>query len=164
VVAVSLMAWAWWPAAGHRYAPDPRDRQFSQFKACVLTDGNGIVGPDATPVWAGVIEASKVTGAQGTFLAVPDAGSEAVATQYVNTLAARGCGLVIAAGKDEVAAATVRATAYPRQQFVVVGVGRPASNVAVVAAGAPDDVRRTIAALVEHAARGESATVQPPVR
>lgn len=154
LLVVAALVWGLWPSASQRYVPDARSRQFSLFTVCVLTGSGGIGDARAVPVWAGVVDASKATGAQGSYLSVPAPESESSAVAYVNTLAMRHCSLVVAVGDSEVAAVAARADAFAAQRFVVVGSAAAEANVAVVRKGTADAVRSAVAGVVEQAAVG----------
>ena len=154
VVVVALLVWGLWPAASGKYVPDPRSRQFSSFTVCVLTGSGGIGDSGTAPVWAGVVDASKATKAQGSYLSVPAPDTEPIAETYVDTLASRNCSLVVAVGNSEVAAVGARAGSYTGQRFVVVASASPAGNVAVVREGSPGAVQGAVARVVEAAVAG----------
>ena len=145
-VAVAL-AWLLWPVPAP-YRPDPRDRQFSSYTVCALVGAGGITGAEAAPVWAGVTDAAKSTAVRGSFLPVP-VGS---AVQYLNTFVARRCGLIVAVGRDQVAAVDSRAAAYPAPSFVVVGGAASRPNVTAVGSGSPAEVRAAVTTAIRKAA------------
>src|SRR5262249_6154599 len=70
-VAAGLVVWALWPAG----AP-PRARPYLAFTACLLTDGQGIGGAAARPVWAGMSDASLATRVKVQYL--PSVGAATV--------------------------------------------------------------------------------------
>lgn len=156
LVAASLV-FLLWPSAQQRYTPDPRSRQFLSSTACVLTGSRGITDPQTAPVWAGVEDASKATGVQGSYLSVPAPDTEASAEPYVNTLALRKCTLLFAVGASEAAAVNARAAAYPSQRFVVIGAGTSAGNIEVIPLDSDRGVRAAVANVIEQAVSGRSA-------
>jgi hypothetical protein len=123
VLAVMLLTWAMWPA------PDvePRAREYRDVTACLLTDQQGVAGPDAAPVWAGMQSASAQTHGQVRYLAVTGEQSVPNAQTFAGTLVAGRCTIIVAT--PGIADGAIRALAghYPAQQFLVVGGASPAS-------------------------------------
>jgi hypothetical protein len=146
-----LLAWVLWPSGPA--GPAPRARPYLGFTACLLTDGHGVVGSAAAPVWAGMQDASLATHAKVQYLAVTDGSTAADASAFLAGLIQRHCDLVLAVGAAPTAAVATDAATYPPVRFVVVGGGRPAGNVSVVDAGSPAQVRDRIAAVVSAAVR-----------
>jgi basic membrane lipoprotein Med (substrate-binding protein (PBP1-ABC) superfamily) len=148
---VGAVVWAvvtLWPAAG---PPPPRARQYLDFTACLLTDERGITGQEATPVWAGMQDASLATRAKVQYLAV--AGPQTVdnAVPYANSLAQGRCDLVLAAGAVPADAVVKAAPQFPGTRFVVVGDVPPAGNVVAVSTAAPESVRPSVSRIVTNA-------------
>lgn len=96
------------------YHPAARSRQYADYTACLLTDENGISGPAAAAVWSGMQQASTKTTEQVSFLAVQGDQSLANAETYFNTLAGRGCDIILAAGALPAQAANTRSASYPK--------------------------------------------------
>ncbi|MCW2937740.1 MAG: hypothetical protein JWN00_725 [Actinomycetia bacterium] len=66
--------------------PAPRARQYLTFKACLLTDAQGITGKDAVPVWAGMQKASLETRARVQYLPAFGPTTVANAIPYLTSL------------------------------------------------------------------------------
>lgn len=130
--------------------PEPRARQYLDFKACLLTDQQGIIGKEAGPVWAGMQRASLKTHARVQFLPVMGPQNAGNAVPYLNSLVQRKCDLVIAAGEVPASATAQFAPRFPKSRFVIVGAGHATANVQVVDP-ARTDVAATIAETVEDA-------------
>jgi basic membrane lipoprotein Med (substrate-binding protein (PBP1-ABC) superfamily) len=124
---------------------------YSQFSACLLTDPDGVSGPLAQPVWAGMQAASLKTLRKVSYLPVSGPDTVANAESFVNTLVQRRCDLVVAVGDSEVAAAEARAKGFPSARFVVVGSGVADGNLAVIPVGPAEQVRSAVAQAVESA-------------
>jgi hypothetical protein len=95
-------------------------------------------------------EASSATRAKVTYLAAVG-GAETVGsvTPFANSLVAQRCGLVLAVGAVEVRAVQAAAAANTGTDFVLVGGGSTAENVAVVSAGGASQVSSRVASVVE---------------
>jgi basic membrane lipoprotein Med (substrate-binding protein (PBP1-ABC) superfamily) len=143
-VVVGLSAWLVCPAG----PSVPRTRQYLEFTACLLTDGQGVAGAVAASVWAGMQDASVTTRAKVQYLAVVGEASAANARPYLASLVQRRCGVLLAAGSAQVAAVAVDAPRYPSARFITVGGGPSAANVTVVDATASTALRQRVAALV----------------
>jgi basic membrane lipoprotein Med (substrate-binding protein (PBP1-ABC) superfamily) len=154
VLLIAVLVWASWPGSPQRHAPDPRSRQFSTFTVCVLTGSRGITDPQTAPVWDAVADASKATGAQGSYLSVPAPDTLVSAETYVDTLTSRRCSLVVTTGVSEAAAVDARAAKHSSQRFVVVGASRSAANVQVIPFSSASAVRCAVASAIEQAASG----------
>ena len=142
VAVVVVLAVLIWP--GDKPAEPPRERQYLQFTACLLTPGKGVADPAAAPVWAAMQEASLSTRAKVQYLAVSGEQTVDNALTFLSSLAQGGCNVVFAAGSPAVEAARKGAATFPSQRFVTVG-GLPGGNITTVDAAAPHDgVVRTI--------------------
>jgi hypothetical protein len=125
IVVAALLAWALWPAP-----EEPRPREYRAVTACLLTDGQGVAGARAAPVWAGMQAASGRTLGQVRYLAVSGDQTVANAQTFVAALVLGRCAVIVAA--PGIADGAVRAIAaqHPQQQFLVVGgEAAPAPNV-----------------------------------
>src|SRR5574342_1170852 len=110
------LAWLLWPAS----APSPpasRERQYLEFTACLLTDAQGVTGPLAAPVWAGMQDASLATRAKVQFLAVAGPQTPHNAGLFATSLAQGGCRLVFAAGELPVSGVEDAAPHFPLVSF-----------------------------------------------
>ena len=156
LAALAVAVWLVWPSSGGRAEPVERARGFVDFTVCVLTDARGVAGSDAAPVWQGVLTAQKSTNAKTQYLATLGDGSVGAAVISLNTLAARGCGLIVAVGASQSAAVWKQAEVFPLRHFVVVGGFALAklANVAVIVEQAPDAVASKVSALAAGAVAG----------
>jgi basic membrane lipoprotein Med (substrate-binding protein (PBP1-ABC) superfamily) len=141
-VAAGLVVFMLWPAG----AP-PRARPYLAFAACLLTDGQGIAGAAARPVWAGMGDASLATRVKVQYL--PSVGAVTVedVRPYLAGLVQRHCDLIVAVGPAQVAAVAADAHAYPRVRFAVVG-GASRANVTAVENGPASAVQERVDAWV----------------
>jgi basic membrane lipoprotein Med (substrate-binding protein (PBP1-ABC) superfamily) len=132
LLAVTLIAglvYLAWPGPGYR--PAVRARAYADYTACLLTDATGVTGTTGAPVWAGMRAASQVTAAQISYLVIQGPDTAANANLYVNTLALRGCRVIVATGALPARGVTDRASAYPHLRFITVASGpSDAANVA----------------------------------
>ncbi|HZU55099.1 MAG TPA: hypothetical protein VFA06_04470 [Actinocrinis sp.] len=159
-VAVGAVVWMAWPARTDRAPAPATARAFVDFTVCVLTDAHGISSADAAPVWRGVLMAQESTNAKAQFLAVTGGGSPDAAVVSLNTLALRGCGLIVAVGDSQVSAVWRQARTFPARHFAVVGGLMLAEdgNVAVIESRSPDTVVSQVAALARNAVAGRFAS------
>lgn len=127
-VAAAVAIWAVIATSG----PKPRVRHYLAFKACLLTDAQGVAGKQAAPVWAGMEEASLKTHAKVQNLPAFGPPTTANTQPYLRTLISQGCNVIVAVGTGPVASVIPEAQARPKTQFIVVGKATPAHNVTVV--------------------------------
>ena len=149
--AAGAVTWAFWPA---NPATAPQARHYLNVTACLLTDSRGIApGTPGAPAWAAMQSASLATHVMVSYL--PDAGP-GDATDMLNTLVERHCGVIIATG-TAARPVLAAARAYPHQRFLLVAAhptaGPPSSpNAAVVmAADAPQRIDQAIHTLASAA-------------
>ena len=145
-----VIAWALWPSS----APPPRARPYLAFTACLLTDGQGVAGAAARPVWAGMQDASLATRAKVQYLAAMGATDTGGVLPYLASLVQRHCDVVVAVGPVQVEAVSAQAGKYPGIRFVAVGRARSGPNVTVVDGTSAQRVRDRISALIRAACRG----------
>jgi basic membrane lipoprotein Med (substrate-binding protein (PBP1-ABC) superfamily) len=137
------------------YDPPARARQYIAFSACLLTGPSGLADPSARAVWSGMESASSATRAKVTYLAaVGAAETVGSVTPFANSLVQQHCGLVLAVGAVEVQTAQSIAASNAGTDFVLVGGGSAARNVAVVRAGGGSQVSARVASVVEAAVGG----------
>ncbi|WP_436521518.1 hypothetical protein [Actinoplanes sp. HUAS TT8] len=142
-LAAGIVTWVLWPE------PEPRQREYTDATACLLTDEQGITGPQASPVWSVMSETSAATLVRVQYLSVigpQDAGN---AGTYLASLAAGRCSIVVAVGDAQVAAVAPTAKTFPAVSFVSVGGGTAGDNVTVVPDSSADTLRDEIKRLVE---------------
>lgn len=155
--AAALAVWAIGSGpAGSTSAPS-RARAYGSFQSCLLTGARGVADPTAGQVWAGMEDASLKTGSKVAYLAVPGPATAANAVSFVGSLVVRKCGVIVATGAAEQAAALADAPRFPAVRFVMAGGGTsgPAggANVALVSSAQPglrNAVATMLVADVEH--------------
>jgi basic membrane lipoprotein Med (substrate-binding protein (PBP1-ABC) superfamily) len=152
-VAAGLAAGLVLTFTGGAPAPAARARLYTDFQACLLTSERGLADPAAAPVWAGMEQASLVTHAKVSYLAVAGPQTMDNALPFLGSLLVRHCGLVLAAGQAEREAVTERAREYPLVKFAVVGGVSAAPNMTVLS-GSAAAARSGAASAVAHAAGG----------
>ncbi|MDH6131379.1 hypothetical protein P3T37_000748 [Kitasatospora sp. MAA4] len=135
---------------GHKPAPLPiRARQYTQVRACLLTDQQGVTATADAPVWAGMQDGSAASHAQVSSLPVIGPATVPNAQSYANTLIQQKCSVVLAADPLPGQALRAVAAANPKVHFVLVDHGTSAGNLAVI--DAASDVRASVAKAVEGA-------------
>jgi len=150
---VAICAYTLWPpAAAPAYRPTARAKAYAQYTACLLTDEAGITAQTAKPVWAGMQAASAKSAEQVSYLTMAGPDTAASAETYVNTLALRGCNLILATGNLPDQAVDVRAAAYPALEFITTPMSVAAAtstasaehNVTAIPAGKASDVQAAV--------------------
>ncbi|WP_146169580.1 hypothetical protein [Actinoplanes italicus] len=131
-----LLAWALWPE-------QPRQREYLDATACLLTDNNGLTTAPADSVWPTMQDISATTLVRVQHQRTDGPQTTENATTHLATLAYTGCQTIVATGKAPIDAVTARAGSYPKVTFITVGSGTPAANVQVVDATG-DAVRSAI--------------------
>ncbi|MFI1996579.1 hypothetical protein [Actinoplanes sp. NPDC020271] len=144
--AAGITTWALWPAS------EPRERQYRDATACLLTGEEGIAKEPATAIWSTMQQASVTTLVRVQNLPVSGPQTADNAEGFVNSLTATRCGLIIAVGEPQTAAVDRVAAANPQTAFISVGGGAVTGNVQVVdAAGAPDAISAELQELANEA-------------
>lgn len=151
VVLLGLIAWLMLTPGN----PPPRARQYLAFKACLLTDSQGITGKQSAPVWAGMQRASLKTHARVQYQQVFGPATVPNALPYLASLVQRRCDLIMAAGDLPVAAAAAGAPRFPNAQFIVVGGRVAAKNISAVNAQSAD-LPSAVSDVLTHAVHGAS--------
>ncbi|WP_051966393.1 type 1 periplasmic-binding domain-containing protein [Kitasatospora mediocidica] len=129
---------------GHKPAPLPvRARQYTQVRACLLTDQQGVTAAADAPVWAGLQDGSAASRAQVSSLPVIGPATVANAQSYANTLIQQKCSVVLAADPLPGQALRAVASANPKVRFVLVDHGATAANLTVL--DPTSDVRAEVA-------------------
>jgi basic membrane lipoprotein Med (substrate-binding protein (PBP1-ABC) superfamily) len=126
--AAAIAVWAAIATSG----PKPRTRQYLTFKACLLTDAQGVAGKQAAPVWAGMEKASLKTRAKVQNLPAFGPPTTANALPYLRTLIGQQCNMIIAVGAGPVAAVVAEASAHQKTQFLIAGNASTAHNITVI--------------------------------
>jgi basic membrane lipoprotein Med (substrate-binding protein (PBP1-ABC) superfamily) len=142
-VVVGLVVWL---VPGGRSVPSLRRRASIAFSVCVLTDSHGTSAGLGASVWRGVLKAQATTNLRAQGLRVGGSGGVPTAVVGVDTLAMRGCRLVVAVGAAQVAAVWKQAAVFRDVWFVVVnGVTGHARNVAILAAHQGSEITDRVA-------------------
>lgn len=95
--------------------------------------------------------------AKVSYLAVVGPATVSNTVPYLNTLIARHCDLVLAAGEAQVQAALAQAPNSPQTHFVIIADGPGSANVATVAATTSGTVNPAVRDLLVKAADGHFA-------
>lgn len=146
VAAAAIAVWAIVATSG----PKPRTRQYLAFKACLLTDAQGVAGKQAAPVWAGMEKASLKTRAKVQNLPAFGPPTTANIQSYLRTLISQRCNVIVAAGEGPVATVVAEAAAYSKIQFIVVGEASAAPNVTAIDPASEDITSAVSNALSRH--------------
>jgi hypothetical protein len=127
--------------------PPPRARQYLDFKACLLTDAQGLAGTVAAPSWAGMQQASSKTRARVQYLSINGPATIGNAIPYLGTLAQLNCGVVVAAGELPASAIAANPNLFKSTKFIVVGAKQPVPNTQSVS-GESAEITGKVAAMV----------------
>jgi hypothetical protein len=119
LVGAAVAIIVWWPSP--ESAP-PRARQYKDFDICLLTPQRGLADPDVAAVWAGAQEVSLQRSVRVLYLAVAGEQTPTRAAEYLASLVAQGCEVIVAVGPAPVAAVAVHEADYPQSTIVAVGV------------------------------------------
>ncbi|MEU4421066.1 hypothetical protein AB0F81_10590 [Actinoplanes sp. NPDC024001] len=125
LVVAGVVTWALWPEP-------PRQREYLDATACLLTDEKGIAADPAKPVWTAMQDASVTSLVKVQHLQVDGPQTAENATTYLASLANSRCNVVIAVGEAQIASVAKNAATYPGVQFLTVGGGSAAANVQVI--------------------------------
>ncbi|WP_435091618.1 hypothetical protein [Micromonospora aurantiaca (nom. illeg.)] len=138
LVAAVATTWMLWPD------PEPRQREYLNATACLLTDGAGVSDDAAKPVWAVMQEASVSSLVKVQYLAVNGPQTVDNARNHVASLAGSRCGLVIATGPAQIDAVVAAAPSFPKVRFVTIGGSATAANITVISDSAADNLRTAL--------------------
>ena len=152
VLAIGI-AWLVWP---DKPAPAPRARPYLAYTACLLTDGQGLAGKTAAPVWAGMQDVSLATHVKVQYLQVTGEETVGNALPYLASLLQRQCAVVFAVGPAQVAAVAADAPRYPQVRFVVVDGSGSGGNVTTVNGLSGTPLRDRVNALLTDVVRSAS--------
>jgi hypothetical protein len=145
IAVAGVVVWVVWPSA----EVEPRPREYADVSACLLTDGQGVAGAEAGPVWAGMQDASLKTHGQARHLTVSGEQSVVNAKSFVGTLILGRCAVIVAVGQVPVQAVLSLADQHPGQRFLVVGDDKAnSSNVSSVPNLTGDAVRNAVTTAV----------------
>jgi hypothetical protein len=133
-----VVAWALWPD------PEPRQREYLDATACLLTDEKGVAGDQARPVWAAMQQASTSSRVRVQYLAVNGPQTVTNAGGYAASLAGSRCGVVIAVGATQVKAVAATAKSFPDVRFAAVGGAGAAGDVPALDGSSPEALRTAV--------------------
>jgi hypothetical protein len=139
----AVAAWAFWPE------PAPRQREYLDATACLLTDEKGVTGEETAPIWSAMQDASVSSLVRVQYLPVNGPQTADNARAYVASLAGGRCGVVLAVGAAQIDAVNASAQTFPAARFVTVGGGKPSANVAVL-----NDDAASLSAAIRHQVEG----------
>lgn len=173
LAAVAVTAYVISRPAGHSVIqPAARTRAYNPYTACLITDDQGVSGPQAAPVWSGMQAAAAQTHESVTTLAILGGQSEQNAVTTLDTLALRGCDYILAAGPLPDQAVRSTADRFPKIPLAVVNLtsapatpanaGGTPTGAAAASSAAPSAVSTTTANLTDITA-SDAAAVQSAV-
>jgi hypothetical protein len=136
-VVAGLLTWALWPEP-------PRQREYLDATACLLTDEKGVTVDPARPVWQAMQAASVSSLVRVQNLPVNGPQTADNAAAHLASMTGGGCGAIIAVGPAQIEAVTRAAGEHREIRFLTVDGGTAAENVQVLDAGAADALRTTI--------------------
>lgn len=148
--AVTVLAWPSNPAVPGA----ARVKQYANTRACLLTTSAGVSDPLAGAVWAGMQGASGATRAMVSYLPVPANATKSAALPYVASLVQRQCGVIVAVGPAQVAAATTEAARFHQVRFIVVSGDSASPNVVRISPAPSAQVHSAVQAAVSAALNG----------
>jgi len=121
--------WLGWPS-GPAIPGASRVRQYDVgTRACLLTGATGVSEPVAAAAWAGLEGASSSTRAVVSYLPVPGPATRASAQPYLTSLVQRQCGVIVAVGPAQVAAASSAAARFRQVRFIAVSASSVGAGV-----------------------------------
>lgn len=149
VLVIGAVLWATLSSTG----PKPRSRKYLAFKACLLTDAQGVTGKEAAPVWSGMERASLKTRAKVQYLPAFGPATTANTQPYLHTLIQQQCNVIVAVGAGPVAAATAEAPNNPHIDFDIVAGDTTGRNVTTLNSP-PDQMSVTVSNAIIHQVHG----------
>ena len=154
-----LIVWVLFPQEDQ--GREPREREYLQTTAGLLTDEQELRGEVARSAWAGMQEASLATRIKVQYLAITGPQEAANGLSFYNTLGLRQCTVIIAAGPVPAAAMALGSDQFGGIENVAIGDApaampspRPSGTATVVAVddASPETVQRRIKEIVTAAA------------
>ncbi|MFC6562645.1 hypothetical protein [Actinoplanes utahensis] len=136
-VIVGLIAWALWPEP-------PRQREYLDATACLLTDETGVTAEPAKTVWHTMQEASAASLVRVQYLPVRGPQTTDNAAAYLASLTSSRCGAVIVAGKAQIDAAAANADKHPEVSFIAVGAATNTPGMRAIDPSSVDDLRESL--------------------
>jgi hypothetical protein len=137
--------WLLWP---EDETPPPRQREYRETTACLLTDDRGLNGEPASAVWAGMQDASLDTRIQVQHLAIVGPQTTDNGVTFFNTLAMQRCTVIVAAGPAPVAAMAAGYGQFPGITYVAVGGDTAGKPLTKVDARNADEIRSAVKEIV----------------
>ncbi|WP_285560061.1 hypothetical protein [Actinoplanes regularis] len=116
-VVAGITTWTLWPD------PEPRQREYLDATACLLTDQNGVTKEPATSVWTTMQQISTTTLVRVQNLSVAGPQTAANAEGFANSLTGGQCQVIIAVGDSQITAATKVAGMNPQARFITIDGG-----------------------------------------
>lgn len=117
----ACLTWLLWPSSSARVYPAARTRTTIDVTVCLLTGPGGATASSASTAdaaaWKGILAAQVTTNLRAQSYQVVGTETAQNAQTSINTLALRGCGLIITTGSAENAAATTQAHLFPHVKF-----------------------------------------------
>jgi hypothetical protein len=117
----ACVTWLLWPSHSARVYPAARTRTTIDVTVCLLTGPGGATSNSATATdaaaWKGILAAQVSTNLRAQSYPVTGTETSQNAQTSINTLALRGCELIITTGSAENAAATTQAHLFPHVEF-----------------------------------------------
>ncbi|MEO3928589.1 hypothetical protein ABGB07_32725 [Micromonosporaceae bacterium B7E4] len=141
-VIAGLTTWALWP-------DPPRQREYLDATACLLTDESGVTAEPAATVWTTMQEASAASLVRVQYLPVNGPQTTQNATVYLNSLASRRCGAIIAVGQAPVDATADVAGKHPEVRFMIVGTSTSVPGIRALDPASPETLRTELNELLE---------------
>lgn len=135
--AAGLTTWLLWPEP-------PRQFEFVDATACLLSDEAGVTGAEAQPVWEAMQASSLAHHTRVQYLSVMGPQTTANARVHLTSLAGSRCNVIIAVGRTQTDAVTEAAAAFPEVRFLSVGASTSTGNVSSVRADPVDELRAAI--------------------
>ncbi|MEU4164182.1 hypothetical protein [Actinoplanes sp. NPDC026670] len=124
LVVAGLLTWALWPEP-------PRQREYLDATACLLTDEQGVTADPAGPVWRAMQAASVKSLVRVQNLQVNGPQTADNAAAHLASMTGGGCGAILAVGPAQIEAVTKSAGEHREIRFLTVGGGAAAENVQV---------------------------------
>jgi hypothetical protein len=149
-LAVALIAWLAWPSTP-AVPGASRVRQYTDARACLLTGSSGISAGPAASAWAGMRDASLATRAMVSFQPAVGPPSADATAPYLDSLAQRQCGVIVAVGHGPVAAVAADAARFTQIRFFVVAGHSSGPNVTVISLAPAAQLRAEVRAAVSAA-------------
>ncbi len=143
--------WLAWPSGPAVPGADRVRHYDDDARACLLTGSTGLADPLAAAAWAGLRSASDATSALVSYLPVPAPATPKNARPYLASLVQRQCGVIVAVGPAQVAAASSAAARFGQVRFIVVAASTTGTAITRVAPAPVAQVHVAVQAAVSAA-------------